>query len=659
MKKIGFAIFGLCLMLASCAKQELPEQNENGTLTAPDPISPDELVEMTISVTAPKTRTSLSDTDSDGVMDDVVWQAGDKISVWDGYANRKFFLIEGAGGTQAKFRGLIYYKATKVYALYPYCETFVMEVPPTDSENGQLGYARFLFANEQVQYAVENGYAADAAFAIAESDSPETMTFDQKTSLLKINLGADMNDVVSVKFSGNASSDYVWGAVSLRLIDAVTIWPGVINRPDINPLGRGKELILCNEDGSALKTGVDYYMVIPATEFELGYKVSFVHEDGTVSSRSSGNYIEYNTGTIYQLASGSITKSMLDSYLADYNKNGSVTVAGNSCLKSAYGEPVIIASNKTYTITDGGAYFIEPGAIVTLDTGSKVVSNLLIVGDNKAEMSKIVQNSSVKLAAGKSFAVLNMDYTFRVTENSLLLPTTTDTSVPYDINGILFDRNIIHYDSPKTILHSAVASVGDIRFYHNDIIFSQTGVNQWLFSTDTSSEPVYDEMVFNNNLFYHKGDFTAADKGFAIALGGSKTINTFSASNNTFVNLKVTNGNPYYVGAGTLGKAYLANNLVYMPNIDCTNGRFLNGAYTIDGVNYKCETYGLAVYTGKDNNFKYSSSSDGSYKFASDPFTTIDVANGIFIKSDVLYPAAQTNEIGAKHEKITGKRIRQ
>ena len=394
-------------MLVSCVKEE-PGQNSGGQTTSPEVISPDDLREITIDVGAPTVKTSLSDTDSDGQMDDVVWQEGDEIGVWDGYANRRFVMVGEAGGTKTKFRGLIYYKATKVYAVYPYRETFITEVPPSDLEEGKLGYARLLFPNDQVQHAVEGGYDPDAAFAMAEADSPYVMTFEQKTSLLKINLGADMDDVVSVKFSGNAVSDYVWGTVSLRLIDAVTVWPGVINMPDIHPLGRGKELILCNEDGSALKTGVDYYMVIPATEFERGYKVSFVHEDGTVSSRSSGNYIEYNTGTIYRLASGSITKSMFHSYYDQFVAGETLTIGNLTLSKnSGVGQTSLanntlklIESNDSYTITENGIYFIRGGADVTISSMNKNQSNgIFVIGDNKYHRTPVKLSDNLKPTA--------------------------------------------------------------------------------------------------------------------------------------------------------------------------------------------------------------------------------------------------------------------
>ena len=134
MKKLGFVILGVSIMLSSCLKEEAPRR-ENGGLNVPEDVSPDSLAEMTITVTAPMTRTALADTDKDGVKDDVVWTAGDAIGVWDGYANRKFVLSGEPNGNKAEFRGIAYYRATKVYAVYPYSEVTHECCSPTLSIN--------------------------------------------------------------------------------------------------------------------------------------------------------------------------------------------------------------------------------------------------------------------------------------------------------------------------------------------------------------------------------------------------------------------------------------------------------------------------------------------------------------------------------------------
>lgn len=666
MKNIRFAIFCLSLALASCTKQENPGLGENNnTIVPPDSISPDELVEITISASYPKVKTSLSDTDSDGVRDDVVWNDGDMISVWDGYANRKFVLIEGAGGTQAKFRGLIYHKATKLYSAYPYTETFMVETPPSDTENQVYGYARILMPSNSVQYAVPGGYDPSSAFAIAESNDPKTMMFTQKTSLLKFRLASDMNNVVSVKFSGNATNDYIWGTVSYRYVANSDIWPGVINRSNINPNGRGKEITLCNKNGSVLQTGVDYYIVVPATTFERGYKLTFVHSDKTESVRSSSKSIEYNTSQIYALASTEISKTMFERYSVDYNKNESLTISGHSAGKSYFGEPIIIKSDQTYTITTGGAYFIEPGAEVTLGITSPA-NKILIVGDSKYEMSKISMTHSIPMVTGGDLMVLNMDFTFPDIGNNMI----SNTANIQKLSHISFQNCCLRYDSPKCILHSQYTSVTHIRFYGNDIIFTYDEVPSdvtksadiALFSSDSSEDVSYETFVFSNNLLYHKGNFNSDRQAFVLALGSSKQIKQVSLDNNTFINLKTRQLVPYYIGGniGTDGSVarpiYIHNNLFYLPNQGSGAGRiFQSTIEPVVGTNVT--KYGVSVYLPADKTFTYSQhSTPGNYIFQSDPFESIDLSNGVFTKGSLLYP--ESVEIGAKQDRATGKRIR-
>ena len=589
MRRFGFAIFCLCLMLVSCVKEE-PGQNSGGQTTSPEVISPDDLREITIDVGAPTVKTSLSDTDSDGQMDDVVWQEGDEIGVWDGYANRRFVMVGEAGGTKTKFRGLIYYKATKVYAVYPYRETFITEVPPSDLEEGKLGYARLLFPNDQVQHAVEGGYDPDAAFAMAEADSPYVMTFEQKTSLLKINLGADMDDVVSVKFSGNAVSDYVWGTVSLRLIDAVTIWPGIINRRDINPLGRGKELILCNEDGSALKTGVDYYMVIPATEFERGYKVSFVHEDGTVSTRSSGNYIEYNTGTIYKLASGSITKSMFHSYYDQFMAGETLSIAGTTINKASGIGQVSLANNtlkliesdKIETITENGIYFIRGGADVTISSMNKNQSDgIFLIGDNKYHRSPVKLSSNLK-PTGKSTVLHNLNLTINESASSRGFTLEGPTNLA---NGSFRMENCKLTLSKQTFAFIETGrTLSYVYMKNNDVAVTVTGASAQIFGGPNVSSTVVTTVNVTENVFYHV-DPTAFGASYSFVLfatgstseGSDFTINSCSLTYNSFVALPTRAASPSYVNA-KVPHCYITRNLFYIPNLP-SQGRILLNDY--------------------------------------------------------------------------------
>ena len=662
MKRLGFTLFIISLLLTSCVKEE-PSHKDDGNpeVTSPStpvtPENPEDLVEVTIVVDAPMTKTALSDTDSDGVRDDVVWQEGDMISVWDGYANRKFTMSGASGSSRTEFRGHVHNQTTKVFALYPYNENFKAEAPPTEpAESGAVGYARLMFPSDAIQTAVPGSFDPAHTYAVAESDDINSLTFRQRILLLKFSLAADMDDVVAVKFTGNAPNDYIWGTISIRFLDAGEVYPGVINKQEINPSGRGREITLQNSDKSPLLTGVDYYMSIPSTEFQYGYKMTFVHDDGSESIRSSATPITYNSSRIYKLASAPVSRSMLHSYKDIYKSTGAISVCGFDCAKSAYGEPIVIKSDQEYTITAAGAYFIEPGARVTLNPGSKDLNHILIVGDNKFERSTITQLSSVRLKEGGDFLIRNIDLTFTDGNFNLVQPTA-------DVNRIEMQGCILRYQSYKYFLHATVASINRLAFYDNDVIFSTDNTSDgkskdiFFMSTDSGESPVYKAILFRNNLFYHVGIFNRADNGFVLALGNQKKINKLSMEWNTFINLKTRSDNPYYIGGsfstvdGVEGSKYVHNNLFYLPDLGAGAHRLLANKYSSG-----CTKYGVTYYTGTENAFKFSdqnTTTEGQnkeYRLETNPFTTFDPANGIFEKGPALFPSDGVNnyEIGAK-----------
>ena len=657
MKKLGFVILGIAIILSSCVKENAPAVEDGGGTVLPGGDSSEELVEKVIKVSAPATRTALADTDGDGIKDEVVWTAGDQIAVWDGFACRKFVMTGEPKGNIAEFRGHVSAKSlnnsTTFYAVYPYSEAFITEVPPTDTLDGVArGYARMLFPSSQYQIAKPGGFDKTAAFAIAESSDIENMTFTQKTSLLRFKLAEDMNNVVAVKFQGNEPNDYIWGTMSMRFLDRGELYPGVINRKDVNPLGRGMEITMRKQDGYPLLTSEDYYFAIPATAFGRGYRLTFVHSDNTTSSRSSAKPIEFNTTRLYDLASTAISRSMLHSYKDDYTSTGKVQICDQDCSKDRYGEPKVIASHETYTITAGGAYFIEPGAQVTLNTGSTAVSNLMIVGDNKFEKSTIQQISNVKLQDGCDFLVRNLDYTFGG-EFNMINPVG-------NINRLEFQGCVLRYNSTKSIFSDSHSSIQRLAWYDNDAIFTRDSEITFMH---TSGETERDclNFLFKNNLFYHIGNFDNQTYSFHFFSGSQKRIGHMEMKSNTFIRLKTRSEVPYYIsgyfsknGGGDAEK-HVDNNLFYLPNLGTGAHRLLDGSYSSG-----CSKYGVTYYNGNDIELKFSAiskpveGSSKSFKLTDSPFDTsdptkYDPANGIFVINDiVLEDGTHLNTIGAQ-----------
>ena len=394
-------------------------------------------------------------------------------------------------------------------------------------------------------------------------------------------------------------------------------------------------------------------MVIPATLFGRGYKLTFVHEDKTESSRSSGNLVEYNTGHIYELASEPISSSKLHSFMNEYQTDSTIKICSYNHNLKTFGEPTLIKSDQKYTIDKGGSYFIEPGARVTLDTGNTPVDKLMIVGDSKFERSQVTQVSDVKLKNMGYFTVLNIDLEFTDKDGFNMVEPSEN------VKWIEFERCIIRYNSSKSIISSSTASIDRLVLYDNDIIFTKH-TNLHFASSGINGTPIYKEVILDNNLFYHTGSYDASSGvGFMLLAGNAanKKINQLVLDHNTFVNLKVYSSNPYYIG-GTFQetKIYVHQNLFYMPNLsDGTNYRLLANAHSTG-----CDKYGVTYYTGPSDTgpsatspiFKYSNHStlvegqNKEFRLTDKPFTNIDPEKGIFEKGTSLFPS-DASEIGA------------
>lgn len=644
MKKLGFVILGLSLMLSSCLKENEVGRDNTGAGT-PAGESSEQLVEKIITVTVPQTRTALAENGKD-----VVWTAGDQIAVWDGYACRKFVMKGEPKGNTAEFRGFVHYKSPKTgdkyYAVFPYSETFKTEIPPADNLDGVgYGYARMLFPFSQYQTAVEKSFDTKAAFAIAESSDIENLTFTPRTTLLKFSLADNMNDIVAVKFRGNESNDYIWGTVSMRFLDNGELYPGVINKPKVNSVGRGRDIILRNNDQTRLTTGVDYYMAIPATSFDRGYKLTFVHEDGTESSRSSSKSIEYNTDHIYELSQSDITRNMVHTFSNQYIKESNIQIA-SKVIKGNFADTLIIRSDEKYTIESSGIYFIEPGADVTLDTRNTPISKLVIVGNHKFEKSTLKQTSSVKLEEDGIFAVKNLDYIFNY--GGYLLQRESESV--QNFNYIGFERCTFTYDSTYPVVYSNEVSVDRMSFYYNDFYFSSISSDLKLIQSTSTSTVNFNEVSFDGNLFCHTGDFDKQTQySFSLFSGANKTVGTCSFVNNTVYRLTTRTAIPYYIN-GTISHAYCHNNLFYLPNIPTATGRVFESQAKITD-DSRPTNYGVSVYTEElTNTIKFSDTVDGVFKLGDSPFTEHNPAKRIFKRASNTQPNISdqgVNGIGA------------
>ena len=621
MKKLSLIFAIAAIVLTSCLKEEAPVVNENG---AQDNIDPSEvLVEKVFTTGDVDSKTYIDGTMSASNKMVIKWCADDEIAVWDGTAYRKFTIDGEPNGNSATFKGMVSEGATEFYAIYPYSEN--LQYNYNESEQ----WMEFTVLQPAVQYAnPEGGLADKTAFACGKADENGNIKFLNRSALLKFSLANGM-DVKSVTITGNEEDDIIAGTLDFRYNESKNFTLGW------KSAGKSNQLTLTNEDGSNLKTGVDYYIALTGNTFGAGYSVTFTFADGTSLTRSSNKAIQLMSNQIYILSKEPISRVTLGAtYYESYLAGEDIVIAGKVYNKTT--NPNATLLTQTSTISEDGMYFLAPEAGNTITLSTTKLNNIIVVGNNPAARTELA-HSGYRLNAAAKVVAMNV-----------ILPDSGQQLIQEAVDGaalVAFDNCAIYPTKASSgqICYngtSAKTAIQDYRMVNCDYIFSkEAAVRDGAMMLNCVMTGA--DVTIKNNQFYTNEPNVATWK-FKLASVAGK-MNSFVMVGNTFVDMIVTGGDTGYCKSGVdFENLTVQDNLFYVSqstlgtdgkdkNQFVFNGTLSPSSILVDHNAY----YQVPEITTEFNMFGTTPSGQKKTptKLSVSPFSYMDHTNGVFVKT--------------------------
>ena len=616
MKKLSLIFAIAAIVLTSCLKEEAPVVNENG---AQDNIDPSEvLVEKVFTTGDVDSKTYIDGTMSASNKMVIKWCADDEIAVWDGTAYRKFTIDGEPNGNSATFKGMVSEGATEFYAIYPYSEN--LQYNYNESEQ----WMEFTVLQPAVQYAnPEGGLADKTAFACGKADENGNIKFLNRSALLKFSLANGM-DVKSVTITGNEEDDIIAGTLDFRYNESKNFTLGW------KSAGKSNQLTLTNEDGSNLKTGVDYYIALTGNTFGAGYSVTFTFADGTSLTRNSDKAIQLMSNQIYTLSKEPISRVTLGAtYYESYLAGEDIVIAGKVYNKTT--NPNATLLTQTSTISEDGMYFLAPEAGNTITLSTTKLNNIIVVGNNPAARTELA-HSGYRLNAAAKVVAMNV-----------ILPDSGQQLIQEAVDGaalVAFDNCAIYPTKASSgqICYngtSAKTAIQDYRMVNCDYIFSkEAAVRDGAMMLNCVMTGA--DVTIKNNQFYTNEPNVATWK-FKLASVAGK-MNSFVMVGNTFVDMIVTGGDTGYCKSGVdFENLTVQDNLFYVSQSTNTKNQFVfNGTLSPSSILVDHNAYyQVPEITTEFNMFGTTPSGQKKTptKLSASPFSDMDHTNGVFVKT--------------------------
>ena len=549
MKKIlSYIAFGAATIVsASCSVNQMTPQ-----------VSSDTRVQMEFTAGTVDTKTSINDLE-------VLWSAGDAISVFDGTNNNRFNLTGGEGTKSATFSGLAE-TVSEYVALYPF------------SANASFAGNTITATLPVEQYStVGNSFDTMLNPAVAKS-SDNTLTFRNIAGLIRINV-TNVPEGLGIREIQAKAATSLTGEYTVNT-----------SGDDFEAVASGSEVNgvrLVAKDGGELAEGAYNLVVLPG-EY-ANFKVTVILTDGSYIAKGGENApvatIPANGGiniTIDASDPNTVSRGLYDLF-----KNGEdIYIAGKAYNKSQYEETEIryftTAASSIYNSSeangDGKIFFID----IKDQQGPLSIGNagdIVVIGVDPDNKPRVIRSASYLNSSETGHSRLVMHNLYIDMPNSQN-NTGSPTNIGFVANSkfgelTLSNCDIAMRDTSALIqINRAGTTIDELNIIDCNINIPAGTTNRYILTVGTNPHTISSLNISNNIL--HCDDGIAGTFRFINSTQAScqLVINKLDLSNNTLVNLANTNSSATFVKE--IGNATVIKNLIYFnKSIDGYNPKTL------------------------------------------------------------------------------------
>ena len=532
MKKIKFMLFAVAAMAAaSCAKEIVPENNENGN--APE-LS---LIPMTFTAGADDAGTKVV-LQEDGKT--IHWESTDRIKVFDGVSDELPAFTTTGSGASVDFTGSVSSETGTYYALYPYQEGATFGASTITSKT----YGNVITATIPTeQIAVAGGVPSNAFISAAKSDDGNGyFRFKTVCGFIKFQLSEeDAANAVAVSLSGNDLAA-IAGDVEIYFTTDGT------NTAFGQDYVRGATKDYVTLTGS-FQADTDYYFAIRSNKFASGFTMTIRYADGSskyvTTTKAAPQTVSRNT--VMNIGKPVFKPGLPNDLYIAWQHGLNIDIAGVEYSKEKNGEATLIKS--ATNLSKPGVYLVKPGFTASVTAN---IASIVLIGTNPAERATIAVSKAFKPTGSNPMAIANADVTYSNTNQLFQLSANTD-KITFENSRF---NNIQHtFINGGNDYKADIISIKDCEF---QIVGSNNGSSYMYYSKNATEHSL---LNIENCIFYYRlAEGKTALTDFKVCQYNGTTIKDINVVRNTFDKTIIPNAGLVKVGyiSGTVN---INNNL--------------------------------------------------------------------------------------------------
>lgn len=522
MKKMKFMLFAVAaIAAASCAKEIVPENNENGNVPEVN------LIPMTFAAGAEDADTKIA-LQSDGKT--IHWESTDKIKVFDGTETDLPAFTTTGSGASVDFTGGVSAQTGTYYALYPYQADAKFGATAQESK----GYGNVIKATVPCeQIAVPDGIHSEAFIAAAKSDSGNGyFKFKTLCGFVKFQLSEeDAANAVAVSLSGNDLGS---------LTGNIEIFFQQIKEGETEPSEAFGQTYVSNQmkeyvtlKGS-FKADTDYYFAIRSNNFKEGFTMTILYADGSskyvTTTKAAPQNVSRNS--VMNLGKPVFKPGLPNDLYIAWLHGLNIDIAGEKFNKDTYGNATLFAEDKT--VSADGVYFINPGTSLTTNynaVGSKLIVICRYAGQKSTmKMAKTLQPSTTEVNSAIAFK--NLDITYDSDNQPF--------QVRSDFGRIALDNCTFDHIRHTFITASVNVSGETINSVVNTVAITNCDIKimgskkSAAYIYYTNSDKAHSTIRFKNNIVYFVPGTVTAMTDFKLCQVNNAAIKDITMDNNIF-----------------------------------------------------------------------------------------------------------------------------